>query len=205
MAREIAVLTDLDGKSASLLTPGKLTVYRKFLKEWSKEREMPFFLDQGRGLADMRRQMQQLIAFLDGCTVFVALSVVGVPYYELEKAGVSVWEFEGAPDEFLDYVNVQEENSGKEPPKLIVVPKPEERSPGSLFISIKEIQETDIGITSKQALLPVVRQGKFRELEVVCAHVPPWLELEAMGQGYGMLAEKLSSGGFKVILSPKPE
>ena len=205
MAREIAVLTDLDGKSTSLLTPGKVTIYRKFLKEWSKEREMPFFLEQERGLADMRRQMRQLIAFLDGCTVFVALSVVGVPYYELEKAGVSVWEFEGAPDEFLDYVNVQEENSGKEPPKLIVVPKAEERSPGSLFISIKEIQETDIGITSKQALLQVVRQGKFRELEVVCAHVPPWLELEALEQGYGMLAEKLDSGGFRVILSQNSE
>lgn len=49
---------------------------------------------------------------------------------------------------------------------------------GRYQISLKEIQEGNTGITTKQALLPFIRKGEFYELEVLCSHVPPWLEAE---------------------------
>jgi hypothetical protein len=51
-----------------------------------------------------------------------------------------------------------------------------EAAAGCYRISIKDIQEKDLGVSSKQVLLPFLREGGFYSLEVICNHVPPWLE-----------------------------
>ncbi|TEB10536.1 Fe-only nitrogenase accessory AnfO family protein [Pelotomaculum propionicicum] len=148
--------------------------------------------------------MAEALEFLNGCRVFAGLSIAGLSYYELEKAGFSVWEFEGKPLEFLDYVLAEEEekrgqinNRGKNGVELA----PVEISNGYYRISIKEIQENDIGITSKQALLPFLRQGRFDYLEIMCNHVPPWLQAELLGGGYSGEIEKIDHKEVKIILS----
>jgi Fe-only nitrogenase accessory protein AnfO len=199
VAREIAVFIDGEGSSASLLAAGKIIVYRKNKGSWQAMREMDFTLQQ-RGIREMRRQMAEVITFLDGCGVFVAQAVSGVPYFELEKAQLAIWEFSGQPRDFLDYVSAQEEAKQEVMPQLAVVPAAEEREPGAWFISIKEIQETDRGVTSKQVLLPIIRKKNFNQLEVLCNHIPPWLELELLGTGLSVAAEKIDAHSYRVMI-----
>lgn len=204
MAKEIAVFVGPDGSTASLSEVGKVVVFQRKQGRWNKLKEKDFTLANSRGIRGLREKMGQLLAFLDTCKVFTGLSVVGVPYFELEKAGCSIWEFEGNPLDFLDYIFEQEEAEKlelKEARNSSAEIKPVERSAGCYFISLKDVQNNNLGITSKQALLPFLRKGGFYELEVLCDHMPPWLEVELQVSGLSGCTEKLESGEIKVTIT----
>lgn len=205
MRAEITVHMGADGHTASLYEKGKVTVYRKNMGSWETCREMDFALDRGLGMRETRERMREITAFLAGCDIFVGLNVIGVPYFELEKSNISIWEYEGSPLAFLDSILEKEEEDRltRDSREKTVIPVPREISGGCYRVSIKKIQEEETGVTSKQVLIPFIRKGGFYSLEVLCSHVPPWLEAEIKG---GMLAGEitgLAGGGVKVTINNK--
>jgi len=204
MAKAIAVFVGDQGETAELQQPGKVVIYQKHQGEWRALREKKFTLGEARGAGELRGAIAQLVNFLGECKIFTAFSVSGLPYFELEKAGCCVWEITGKPLDFLDYVLAkQEERFEVAAPAGITAPEPEDLGDGCYRLSITEIQEADTGLTSKQALQPILRQGNFAKLEVICRHVPPWLEVETMFGDLMCVAEKLGPGEERVIISKK--
>ncbi|BBB92035.1 MAG TPA: Fe-only nitrogenase accessory AnfO family protein [Methylomusa anaerophila] len=204
MTKEIAVHTGEGGETAAIDVPGTIVFYRKQMGIWGVERTRDFALAPEKGLREMRKQVAELVADLGDCKVFVASAVNGVPYFELEKAGSSVWEFAGKPQDFLDYVLEKEEESAQAiAPESIVMPVPENLGKGCYRISIKEIQETGTGITSKQVLQPILRQENFHQLEVICNHIPPWLEADMMGGSFSCVSKKITPSESKVVIRKK--
>jgi len=205
MTREIAVHTSFGGETAAINETGSIIVYRQHMGIWGIERQLAFTLAQDKGLREMRSQMAEVIRFLGSCKIFVASTITGVPYYELEKTGCSVWEFAGKPVDFLEYIVAREEEAELEQTtaaeKSVVIPIPEHIGDGYYRISIKEVQEADAGVTTKQILMPFLRRGSFYQLEIICNHIPPWLELEAMTGGNLLYeSEKIGPGEVKVML-----
>jgi Fe-only nitrogenase accessory protein AnfO len=204
MAREIAVFIDNQGRTGSLGQPGRVRVYRRWRKTWTEAREREFSLEAAGGLKGLRRQMAELLAFLGDCRIFVAASLSGVPYYELEKAGFNLWEESGEPHTYLEAVWAREEierTAPKQAPAAAaVLPAPVETAPGHYFVSLREIQAKNAGITSKQILQPFLRKGTFGLLEVVCDHLPPWLELDLQAGGFTWTSEKISERETKIII-----
>lgn len=188
MPDDIAVFVGENGETASLHEKGKIVMYRKRQGKWKVIDEKDFFIGQGLGIKDLREKMREVVSFLGKCRVFVGLSVSGVPYYELEKHSFRIWEFEGKPLNFLDFVLEKEEEIKEAKPDDCTEtgkpPAPLEILPGCYRISLKEIQEGNTGVTSKQVLIPFLRGGRFYSLEVLCNHVPPWLEAELAGGGF---------------------
>lgn len=180
VAQDIAVCIGDNGATSSLYDGSAIVIYHKEQGSWQSGREKKIALDKQSGMVGLRRQMAEIIHFLGECRIFIGWAVVGVPYFELEKVQCSIWEFEGAPLSFLDYVLAQEEDKLANSPAVTssTIPVPIERENGDFYISIKEIQQNGGGITSKQVLLPILRQGKFYSLEILCNHLPPWLEVE---------------------------
>lgn len=180
MPADIAVFVGENGRTASLYEKGKIVLYTKTSGKWKAVKLKDFFLEKSSGIMDLRKKMEELKSFLPrGCTVFVGLQITGLPYFELEKANFSVWEIDGTPGQFLDQVlEKEEEDSLETRVKGCMLPVPHEISSGCYRISIKEIQGKNTGFTSKQALLPFLRKGLFYELEIICNHIPPWLEAE---------------------------
>lgn len=180
MAQDIAVCIGENGLTSSLTDASAIVIYHKEQGSWDTVNEKSIFLDKQGGIAGLRRQMAEIIQFLGECKIFVGRAIVGVPYFELEKMQCSIWEFEGVPLSFLEYVSEQEEAklNERQTPIRNTIPLPIERANGEYYISIKEVQENGSGITSKQVLMPVLRQGKFYSLEILCNHIPPWLEVE---------------------------
>jgi len=206
MPKEIAVYLGENGETASLNEKGKIVVYRKNLGEWKVTREKDLGLGQKLGLKELRQKMDELIEFLAECKIIVGASVVGVPYFALEKADFSVWEFEGRPAEFLDYILDKEEEAQMQKEnqqETNIIPFPVETANGCYKISLKEIQQNNSGITSKQVLMPFLRKGKFYSLEVLCNHVPPWLEAELMSSNLTGFTEKISHNEIKITIAKK--
>jgi Fe-only nitrogenase accessory protein AnfO len=203
MAREIAVFLDTDSLTGTLGAPGKVRVYRRWQRTWTVTREMDFTLAAADGLNGLRRRMAELVAFLGECDIFVARSLSGVPYYELEKAGFSLWEKSGDPLVYLEGVWAGEEAervATKPPPAPPVPLGPSEISPGHYFISLKEIQARNTGITTKHVLQPFLRRASFSVLEVVCNHLPPWLEIDLQSGVFAWTSEKVSEREIKVLI-----
>jgi hypothetical protein len=201
---EIAILLGGDGRTVPLGEPGTLVVFRRERWLWQRNREQEIALDPSAGLMGMRKTAATLDGFLGSCRTIVAKSASGALFFELEKARCSVWEIAGVPEEFLDHVwrDEKEEKARAEaplPPDL-VIPAPVEIAPGKFFISIKEIQGKRPELSSKQVLRPFVRQGGFTELEILCDHVPPWIDADAAQQGYLLTSERTAMNEVKVLL-----
>lgn len=204
MPKNIAVYIGENGETTSLYDQGKVVVYQKKQGGWTVLKEKGFVLDQSLGIQELRKKMAEVLDFLSECKIFVALSITGVPYFELEKSKFSVWEFEGKPVDFLDCILEEEEGRQAQEgnkDKNNLAPTPVETSDGCYRISIKEIQENDTGVTSKQVLLPFLRKGTFYSLEVLCNHVPPWLEAELFCGNYFGEVEKISNGEVRITIA----
>lgn len=203
MAEEIAVVLGNDGTTGRLGEPGTLAVYSHSAGTWSRVREMPVALDPSQGLREMRQAAAGITAFLCDCRVVVTRSASGALYFELEKAQCAVWEIAGTPAEFLDQVWADEEKAkvpvGK--PAVAGLPKPIEKTPGNFFISIKEVQGKRPDISSKQVLQQFIQNGGFLVLDMVCSHVPPWIEVEAERRGYTLETEQIDKDSVKVRLT----
>lgn len=197
---EIAVFLGEDDRTIPMNEAGTIVVFRREQGMWAKARETAFALDPAHGLRELRQDVHGLIAFLSDCRVLVAKSANGAMYFELEKARCSIWEITGAPAEFLDEV-WRDETVGQEVqtvPAGADIPSPLELSPGKFYLSIKEIQGKRPEVSSKQVLQQFMREGQFRELEIICDHVPPWIEMDAEYRGYSLDTEK--TGPDKVLV-----
>lgn len=203
MGKKIAVHVGASGETADFNQAGMLRLYERQQGVWQISWEHCFALQQDKGLHGMRQQMAELISSLGECKILVASTISGVPYYELERAGLSLWEYNGNPADFLDQIVQQEEETVKETRKPVVVPVAKEIENGCFQISIKEIQEADSGVTSKQILLPLLQKTVWYRLEVICNHIPPWLEGEAMLKGYRYEIHKRGPADMRLLLQKK--
>ncbi|PWR69880.1 Fe-only nitrogenase accessory AnfO family protein [Methanospirillum stamsii] len=202
---EIAAILGFDGMSSTLTESGTVAVFRRNQGVWNLDREMPFNTTEKDSLAILRKKMVDLIGFLGECKIFVANQATGALYYELMKAGCSVFEVSGKPVDFLEEILLEEE---QEQAKMAAIrnepiPGPYERAPGDFFVSIKEIQGKTPGITSKQILLDFMREGTFKALEIICDHIPPWIEMESEQRGYMIESENIRPNEVKMMVRNK--
>ncbi|WP_041444838.1 Fe-only nitrogenase accessory AnfO family protein [Syntrophobotulus glycolicus] len=217
MPAEIAVFVDREGNTTKLTDRGKIVVFVRKRGKWHIAREKEFTLKQIHGMIDFRLKMEELLDFLGDCKVFVGFAISGIPYFILDKAKCSIWEWEGKPFEFLDYILQKEEESylqkqatpkadiskNKDNMKSKDIQKPcfVEITPGNYSIFLKEIQESSTQVTTKQVLLPFIRRGKFNSIEMVCNHLPKWLEGEATLNSLMLKVSELEANKVKVMIS----
>ncbi len=163
---------------------------------------MALALDQCGDLREMRLKVAELLEFMGNCRILVARSAHGALYFELEKAGISVWEISGRPDDFLGQVWNDEEKEPERTAQAVGfdIPVPEQRAPGYFFVSIRDIQGKRPEVSSKQVLMEFIRRGGFSVLEVICDHVPPWIEVEASQRGYILATECIAPHEQKVTI-----
>ncbi len=196
MAKEIAVLTDAAGQLAPWTAGGSLTVFRRENGVWRERDACSVGLDASGGLSGLRRQMAGVIEMLGGCDIVLAAAVTGVPYFELEKADVAIWEMQGAFEKELLETVLQEAALAEQARRQVqpaAVPVPEHLGNGHYRISIKEVQENG-GATSKQVLQGFLQKGCYEQVDIICAHVPPWLEGEFAGGALAGTVEKTANG-----------
>jgi Fe-only nitrogenase accessory protein AnfO len=204
MAKAIAIFLGDNGETADLQQPGKIIIYQKNQGMWQEQREKKFALGQARSARELRAGIAEVVEYLGNTKIIVGRSITGLPYFELEKAGCCVWEITGKPQGFLEYVLIKDEEMARTPaPETAPTPVPEDLGNGYYRLSIKEIQERDTGITSKQALQPILRQGNFFPLEVICSHIPPWLETDIMMGNLACTSEQLGFGEVRIVIRKK--
>ena len=202
MAREIGAFVDETGRAAALSQPCSLRIYRRDRGQWRLDRSASLNLADASGLADLRRRMAEIIAVFGECKMALAAAFQGAALHELEKAGIELWEVDGDPAALLDTILFEEEKAAQQADKSTALPFPvlENLGEGRYSLSIAEVQRSSGGLTSKQVLLPILQQGSFRELAIMCTHVPPWLEAEVNSRGWQLRTEKTGGSQFTATI-----
>ncbi|MDF2944475.1 MAG: anfO [Herbinix sp.] len=207
----IAVFVNDEGNAASLVENGFLRLYTKGAKEWIVKSELPFLLDNRKGLIEVRTFIQQLVKRLDGCTVFVAQQVAGQLYYILEANGFNTYEAEGKPEQFLDSIweDLQLETAritetvmnldDNKTRKVERYPIQTEKE-GVYYFNLKQALLADCSLTSKKILIPFLRQRHFQALEIICDHVPQWIASELISLELTSTVTLLEENEYKVSI-----
>ncbi|WP_054877136.1 Fe-only nitrogenase accessory protein AnfO [Oxobacter pfennigii] len=205
---EIAVLLDKNGDTSSVDDKGIIKIYKRVRGKWTVLKEILFYLDSSSGLRSIRDQISAIIDELGDCRVFVGEKVNGLVYNILEMKGFNSWEFEGKPADFLDYIQGKEtEAESSESPceaKFPPIPYPVEANQnGYYFMDLKPLQNIKSNVSSKQALLPFLKNTRFYELEIICSHVPQWFEIEFERLNLKGNIISRENNEYKIIVRPK--
>lgn len=208
MSKEIAVYLNSFGQTAELNESGHIEVFLKKQGQWNVIKEVPFKIESAKGMKEIRSEIIKIAEVLDTCKIFVAKKITGLAYTVLEKMEFNNWEMDGEPHEFLEYVlNNEEEDEAStlltSCESVNVIEPVESDEKGYYTLDLKELQERNLGITSKQALQPFLNNVVFYELEVTCTHIPGWLERELDRLHLNSQILKSSPNDFKVTISKK--
>lgn len=181
MNSTIAVLVDSLGQTASLFEATAIKRYGRRGGKWTVIEEYPFRIATAQGVKALRESLVETIAALGETKTIAGKEIAGLTYNILDTAGFRIFEAEGMPEVFLDSIaNATEENMESllqpmQETQTAACPKQTEIE-GNYYINLKELQIHNPEITSKKVLLPFLKNESFYELEVVCSHIPPWLE-----------------------------
>jgi Fe-only nitrogenase accessory protein AnfO len=180
MNKKVGVYLNEEGDTISINESGSIRVYYKENGKWGISKVVEFDMSTVTGMQALRVKFKELASNLEDCRVMVGKSIVGIPYNVLDSLGFNLWEMEGKPEEFLEYVLEKEmlEEQEKNEEALEITEPVETDKPGCFHINLKMLQENNSKLSSKQVLLPFLQNTKFYELEIICSHIPPWFQNE---------------------------
>ncbi len=172
---------------------------------WLVTTEFEFSPGKATSLIELRSMIANMLQRIGDCRIFAARQVAGQLYSILEANRFSIYEAEGAPEQFLDSLLWSEEaskSSSVETMKQPSIPLPEKTDiPGTYFINLKTALNTDPNLSSKKILLPFITSGNFKVLEVICDHIPKWFDSEFKMHGLSSTVNKLDGNEYKVRIS----
>jgi Fe-only nitrogenase accessory protein AnfO len=210
MVKAIAVFLGNDERTSSFDQSGVIKLYSNESPKWSVINEIPFDISNDTNIKTIREKINLLTKSIDPCKIIVGRTVTGLPYNILDKSGFNIWEIDGKAEEFLDYVLEQEETEqhtgSKETENTLSDIKPypiSTNDDGSYFLDLITLQEQNKNISSKKALIPFLEGTQFYRLEVLCTHIPPWLEFQSKEHPWKLEILKLATNKLRVIILNK--
>lgn len=206
----IAVVMGSNGVTASLLDADvTIQIFRKERAEWVQEKEMPVELHPAIGLSGVREEIRQLITQLGNTRVLVAGEISGVAYSAFDAAGYSIFQIpEKQPRDFLEFVlasvkkqqeDLQRLQSGQENSGDIPQPQPY-GGDGTYYLDIIQAQMDYPNVTTKQLLIPFLKNQTFYELVIICSHIPPWFDREFNHLKLAYDKEIMGPEKYKVVI-----
>ena len=174
----IAVLENTDNSITSMDTCTHLAVWQRDWstgKGWHACDPVPFSLEGCETLPQMRNRLRELAQLLPAEAAIAGASISGLAYNELSRMGFCLCELDHFSPDILDALASEILTSAQGEVQVPTAPTPTDM-PGVYSINLMEVQAAHPDITSKKALRPFLATTPFVELEIICGHMPPWLE-----------------------------
>jgi Fe-only nitrogenase accessory protein AnfO len=213
---EIATYLDSQGRPASFGGNGWLRVFEQTPQGWQAKREVPLTIDAGMGLTELVGRINHSIAALGECRVALLGDLRGMLRALLEEHGYRTWKSSGALFEQLDNVAMREAElaamEAQEAQTLARAQQGANPDCGSLSavserhlkINLAEILQHTPGHASRDVVLPVLREGRFSDLEIECEHLPRWFDSEIKALGLLTEIREPATPGEHLFVTVRP-
>lgn len=175
----IAALLDADGQAVPPTTGGTIHVFEDVDGYWTVARTREFTSVGDGSMDDLRRRVEELCLWLGECIVLAAGPTSGYYRVTFASLGVTLWPVRGKPEQFVDQIAhayrqaaTQPAPAAEEEPAIRILEVPSR--PGHFRVDLRNAMGRPGAHTSKEVLLPFLTENNFRQLEVLCDHVPKW-------------------------------
>ena len=176
---KVAVFVDKDGNVLPFYATGTVGLYAYEGHKWACVKQIPFEIHDGMSMVEVRSRIVAMVHEMEGCKLFVVDTIKGFPLTILKDQGMGIWNFKGvlAATELLNHIKeeVDKVTVAKHPVTILPVAIGNAKD-GNYRINLVEIMDSDSSLNSKQVLLPFFQNTVFKELEIICKHVPKWFE-----------------------------
>lgn len=206
MYDKIAVLLDENNRITSLELSDKTLLYQETIYGWEPLREINWQLGAESDIAKIRNKIQVLIEQLGDCRIMVSRKLSGLPYHIFNKMEFHIFETDSPVSQklFRDIIQEIKEAAEKIQSSDSVAQVPvSPLNDGIYYLNLIELQRAFPEITSKQALKQFLEEIPFYKLELICSHMPPWIEPAAAEKNLELEIGKLDEFSCKVIISVK--
>ncbi len=126
-------------------------------------------------MAALRERLRQLAGRLPQGAALVATGISGLAYNELSRLGFCLCELAAFTPAVLEPLAAEIEAKAQEDAPVPTGPVAT-ATPGVYRINLMEVMAAHPEISSKKALQPFLASTPFVELDLICGHMPPWLE-----------------------------
>ncbi len=206
--KSIAVLHNSEGFTSSPKEESIVSVYTQNFPNdsWEVSKEFAFSLKKSLSISELRKLILNMLESIGDCRIFVAREVAGQLYSVLEANRFSIYEVveNGTISRLDSSFGNKEHNNLNEATAGTLLCYPEKTGvEGKFFLNLKAALDADPNLTSKKILLPFLLSKDFRELEVICDHIPRWFKEEFEKQGLQSTTSELEKNEYKVVISLK--
>lgn len=174
-------------------------IFEKVNNVWKAKKSI--IIDRNKdanGISEIREEYRKLVDQMDECKIVVVNKAFGIPYSVFYLQDFSIWELEGAPLKYLDEIVKSEiEQETMEEQKEEIGHKIKE---GHYFIDLLELEITNPEMSSKNAIIPYMKQEEVKKIDIHCCHVPPWLIKERDKGNIEMEIEEVKANDFNVSI-----
>lgn len=175
---EIAVLVNYEGNTSVLEENGIIRVYSKVNCEWIVTRDLEYHTEDMKNSLELHERIREICLWLNNCKIIVVKRIRGIHYIAFEEKQISMLEIKGFPEDFLDDIRecIKHQRTGQEVP--MEHNRIFELRTGVFHTDLREVMKGNTSYSSKQILLPFLKNQKYSLLEILCDHVPKWMEKE---------------------------
>ena len=166
---------------------------------WTILKRVPVDIDFSQDLPLLREDIRNLIAELDDCKIIVGKTISGLAYHMFDKMGFDIFEIEQFNAKILDQILSDLTCTST---KNINMTSPVEMDvPGIYFLDLISVQNQNPEISSKMILQPFLTNTPFLQLNLICEHLPPWIENFITGKEMKLTTEKTTDGKVQVNIT----
>ncbi|MEQ8197787.1 MAG: Fe-only nitrogenase accessory AnfO family protein [Clostridiaceae bacterium] len=199
----IAVFMDNRGITTSFDNKGIIKIFSNEFERWEVIKEFKVEEPNLYRLSEVRARFEKISSYLEDCDIIVGQKISGIAYNVFSTNNLVVWECDGRPENFLDFIVMEEEkcierNNSKKTEADIIKEHIIRVSDRAYRINLKEIQSKFETISSKKVVIPFLENWDYTEAEIICSHIPPWLEGKINTLCLRMNTEQAASNEYKL-------
>jgi hypothetical protein len=156
-------------------------------------------------MAQIRDRVRELIEQLGECRILICRKMSGIAYHIFEKYGFEIFEAEELLDGVFDQILIDLDEAAEVASERRSIPK-EPYCPnddGVYYLNLIELQQQFPEMSSKKAMQKFMEQTVFYRFELICNHLPPWMEDVMQSRQLGYTFETLDENAKRYIITRK--
>jgi Fe-only nitrogenase accessory protein AnfO len=177
---KIAILKNQQGEISDFFGASFFDIYEKNTTKWNVVKQINFQQFTPKAPKILRKEIEKLLPLISDCEIIAGKQFSGIPYSVFDMGGLNIFEIENLSENILDELVADVKNSQiekNENAEIITSAVPHETSIEGIFeLDLVKLQEKFPEISSKKALKDFLENTPFVQLNLICRHLPPWIE-----------------------------
>ncbi|MFC0238859.1 Fe-only nitrogenase accessory protein AnfO [Rhodopseudomonas telluris] len=225
---KIAAYVDAEGEVAKISDKGVILLFERQGQVWKVRKSIRFAVRPEDGLAEIHASLAAMLPELEDCRLFLSRSVRGVVNSLLQEMGIQTWQSHGPLFAQLETIARKENERAQQSAKASRAERRALRrrhhqdGAGSALDNIKPVLvgdddsghfrldlvrllQDDPGLNSWDILIPFLTGTPFRQLDLVCDHIPRWFSRAMRALGMDAEIMELPGLGVAATITPKQQ